>query len=66
MFEVAWLRDLFLGEPTNALGFLEESVIVVWLPFRLLIEGNRLSFLLLEEEVLEALQHTSSLTLTRW
>ena len=66
MFEVARCRNLFLGEATNTLGFLEESVIIIiWFLFRLLIERNCLGFLLLEEEVLEALQHTPSLTLTR-
>ena len=65
MFEVARCRNLFLGEATNTLGLLEESVIIIWFLFRLLIERNCLGFLLLEEEVLEALQHTPSLTLTR-
>lgn len=63
MFEVARRRDVFLAEPTNALGFLEENI--VWFLFWFPIEGNRLSFLLLEEEILKALQHTSSLTLTK-
>ena len=52
MFEVARCRNLFLGEATNTLGFLEESVIIIWFLFRLLIERNCLGFLLLEEEVL--------------
>ena len=46
MFEVARCRNLFLGEATNALGFLEESIIIVWFLFRLLIEGNCYEWLL--------------------